>query len=85
MYTAVVLFSKTSPVSELSVGLRRGNCVLYKRTLYALGRVSGTAFSKGLLHRSGTSNQQNGGENQLKDLRTIHVSYRIESHCQTER
>ncbi|MGL4351025.1 MAG: hypothetical protein ACRCT2_10760 [Plesiomonas shigelloides] len=32
---------------ELSVGLCRGNCVLYKRSLYALARVSGTAFRAG--------------------------------------
>ena len=32
---------------ELSVGLCRGNCVLYKCSLYALARVSGTAFRAG--------------------------------------
>ena len=32
---------------ELSVGLCRGNYVLYKRSLYALARVSGTAFRAG--------------------------------------
>ena len=32
---------------ELSVGLCRGNCVLYKRSLFALARVSGTAFRAG--------------------------------------
>ena len=32
---------------ELSVGLSRGNCVLYKRSLFALARVSGTAFRAG--------------------------------------
>ena len=33
---------------ELSVGLCRGNCVLYKRSQYALARVSGTfAFRAG--------------------------------------
>ena len=29
---------------ELSIGLCMGNCVLYKRSLYALAHVSGTAF-----------------------------------------
>ena len=32
---------------ELSVGLCRGNCVLYKRSLFALARVSGSAFRAG--------------------------------------
>ena len=32
---------------ELSVGLCRGNCVLYKRSLCALARVSGNAFRAG--------------------------------------
>ena len=32
---------------ELSVGMCRGNCVLYKRSLYALDRVSDTAFRAG--------------------------------------
>ena len=32
---------------ELSVGLCRGYCVLYKRSLFALARVSGTAFRAG--------------------------------------
>ena len=32
---------------ELSVGLCTGNCVLYKRSLYALARVSGNAFHAG--------------------------------------
>ena len=31
----------------LSVGLCRDNFVLYKRSLYALARVSGTAFRAG--------------------------------------
>ena len=31
----------------LSVGLCRGNCMLYKRSVYALARVSGTAFRAG--------------------------------------
>ena len=34
---------------ELSVGLCRGNCVLYKRSLYALARVSSTA-SRAVAH-----------------------------------
>ena len=32
---------------ELSVRLCRGNCVLYKRSLYALARGSGNAFRAG--------------------------------------
>ena len=32
---------------ELSVGLCRGNCVLFKRSLYALARLSGNAFGAG--------------------------------------
>ena len=32
---------------ELSVGLCRGNCVLYKRSLFALASVSGSAFRAG--------------------------------------
>ena len=32
---------------DLSVGLCRGDCVLYKRSLYALAHVSGNAFRAG--------------------------------------
>ena len=32
---------------ELSAGLCRGNCVLYKRSLFALARVSCNAFRAG--------------------------------------
>ena len=32
---------------ELSVGLCRGNCVLYLRSLYALAHMSGNAFLAG--------------------------------------
>ena len=32
---------------ELSVGLCRGNCVLYKRSLFALAHAIGTAFHAG--------------------------------------
>ena len=45
-----VVFKDNSVVkapSELSVGLSRRNCMLNKRTLYALGHVSGTAFRSG--------------------------------------
>ena len=32
---------------EVSVGMCKGNYVLYKRSLHALGRVSGNAFCTG--------------------------------------
>ena len=35
------------PLRKLSVGLCTGNCVLYKRSLYALAHVSGNAFCAG--------------------------------------
>ena len=38
---------QNAALRELSAGLCRGNCVLYKRSLYALARVSGTAFRAG--------------------------------------
>ena len=37
---------------EPSVGLCRGNFVLYKRSLFALARVSGTAFRAGADRKS---------------------------------
>ncbi len=33
---------------ELSIGLCKGNAVLYKRSMYALARVSGDAFRAGM-------------------------------------
>ena len=39
--------SVVKALSELSVGLSRGNCMLNKRTLCALGHVSGTTFRTG--------------------------------------
>ena len=33
---------------ELSIGLCKGNAVLYKRSMYALARVSGNAFRAGM-------------------------------------
>ena len=44
-------------VRELSVGLYRSNCALYKRSLYALARVSGNAFRAGAEVATSESNQ----------------------------
>ena len=45
--------SLTTALRELSVGLCRGNAVLYKRSLTVLARVSGNAFQEGMLMPSG--------------------------------
>jgi hypothetical protein len=43
----------TTALRELSVGLCRGNAVLYKRGLKTMARVSGTAFQEGMLVPTG--------------------------------
>ena len=43
----------TNALHELSIGLCRGNAVLYKRSLTAMARVSGAAFQRGMLVPSG--------------------------------
>ena len=43
----------TTALRELSVGLCRGNAVLYMRGLKSMARVSGTAFQEGMLVPTG--------------------------------